>query len=198
MKKRISDEFWKVERNDRNTPVDPLPDIVDPRVIAAVAAARDELGFEYFVHIDEGGIYFVHIGSPTDDDSLNKVYGDFVGEYRIEDAGAYGYDGCVRIERVAGAFPAEEIIVEWDNLPRALYNMVKTHMTDNEAIATVEAGGRCTTERTLDRKEWNVPESECRPHHFRVVACNNKRDVLECIQCGRQTTAKCRFDDDYS
>ena len=75
--------------------------------------------------------------------------------------------------------------------------IVMRWMDDNEAIATVDGGGRCITRHTLNR-EWE-PESVCGfVHKWRTVACNSERDVVECSICGKQTVCACDFDDEYA
>ena len=51
----------------------------------------------------------------------------------------------------------------------------------NELSLHAEAGPRC--------------RAACR---WRVLVCENDYDVVECHQCGRQETVRCRFDEEYS
>lgn len=69
-------------------------------------------------------------------------------------------------------------------------------MTDDEAIAAVERGERVKMPCSL--KDTESPDSwKCR-HRWREIACNSDRDVIECMDCGKQETCACTFDDEYA
>ena len=72
-------------------------------------------------------------------------------------------------------------------------------MTDNEAVAAVESGGRATTDQSLHAAEV-LGRCERGAHRWRVIACDGitDRDVDECATCGKQITAPCSFDKEYS
>lgn len=71
-------------------------------------------------------------------------------------------------------------------------------MTCEEAIAAVEAGGRCETSTTIHGMKAPDVKPCWQGHRWRAVACNNERDVIECQDCGEQRTCRCTFDDDFA
>jgi hypothetical protein len=72
-------------------------------------------------------------------------------------------------------------------------------MTDNEAVAAVESGGRATTDQSLHAAEV-LGRCERGAHWWRTIACDGiaDRDVIECATCGKQVTTRCIFDGEYS
>jgi hypothetical protein len=70
-------------------------------------------------------------------------------------------------------------------------------MNDKEAIEACRAGKRVQAQFSMYASEkpdgcpgWN--------HDWRVIACDNETDVVECRRCGKQELARCNFDDDYA
>ena len=71
-------------------------------------------------------------------------------------------------------------------------------MTDDEAIATVRAGGRCETQTTIHGLEDRPPYCHPSDHRWRTVACDSALDVIECSKCGAQHITRCDFDEEYA
>lgn len=70
-------------------------------------------------------------------------------------------------------------------------------MTDAEAIAAVQLGLRAVTETSMHVR--HEPD-RCQGfnHNWRVIACNDVNDALECSHCGRQKLAACNFEEDFA
>lgn len=167
MKFRASDDFWKVDKKQDNTPIEPLPDIVDPRITAAVEAAREALGFEYCITVSEDGAHFVHLGLASQGrTAYHKVYDKFVGRYCIENyVSDYVFvPDRVRIEWIPeNPRELEEVVVNWVHLPSEFHRMVKSRIEEIEGTTRVceECGA-----------EYESPELPGRPPDRPPLACS--------------------------
>ena len=54
---------------------------------------------------------------------------------------------------------------------------------------------RVATNHSLHAAEKDIGPHTC---HWRTIECDGETDVVECSKCGKQRTAPCNFDDDYS
>ena len=69
--------------------------------------------------------------------------------------------------------------------------------TNAEAIEAVRLGRRAVTETSMHTRH----EPDKCPgfnHSWRVIACNDVEDVVECSHCGRQKLARCNFDEEFA
>lgn len=48
---------------------------------------------------------------------------------------------------------------------------------------------------TLFDRETDIGEHH---HQWRTVECDGDTDTVECSRCGRQTTMRCSFDEDFA
>jgi len=160
MKAKLSDNFWKVKKNE--TTPEPSFRIFDPCILVAVESARGALGFEYFITGYNFTYRFVHVGLASHcQTAYDRVYENFVGKYRIEKAD--GYEGCVKIELEPGVddYEPDDIITEWRNLPRVLHDMVKGRLETLRKVAldtiTAAAERRAEITNIIDRLLVGTP-----------------------------------------
>lgn len=69
-------------------------------------------------------------------------------------------------------------------------------MTHQEAVAAVQVGKRVTGEHSLHAEAKTPCVGCCR--NWRTLYCDSETDVVECAECGRQSLARCNFDDEYA
>jgi hypothetical protein len=72
-------------------------------------------------------------------------------------------------------------------------------VTKAELVAAAGRGERIHTEHSLHRAE---DQTACAPgfshRAWRVIACDNHHDVVECSRCGVQRVTACDFDEEFS
>jgi hypothetical protein len=74
--------------------------------------------------------------------------------------------------------------------------------TQAELVAASEAGERIRkADASCSLFESEQPEKcpENKHGHWRTIVCDSDvADVIECSRCGKQRTASCNFNDDFS